>query len=52
MHHNSTNKFDTRKLPPKAQERLRRSAIERANAGASSEDVAAGIGISRCIIYK
>jgi transposase len=46
------SKIDARKLPPKAQEQLRRSAIERVNAGESPEDVAAGIGINRRTIYK
>jgi len=46
------SKIDARKLPPKAQERLRRSAIERIAAGESPEEVAAGIGINRRTIYK
>lgn len=46
------SKIDARKLPPKAQELLRRSAMERVDAGESPEDVAAGIGINRRTIYK
>ncbi len=46
------SKIDARKLPPKAQERLRRSAMERINNGESPEEVAAGIGINRRTIYK
>lgn len=46
------SKIDARKLAPKAQERLRRSAMERINNGESPEEVAAGIGINRRTIYK
>jgi len=46
------SKIDARKLPPKAQELLRRSAMEQIDAGESPEDVAAGIGINRRTIYK
>jgi len=46
------SKVDARKLPPEAQERLRRSAMKRIDAGESPEDVAAGIGINRRTIYK
>ena len=46
------SKIDARKLPPKAQERLRRSAIDRVNAEESPEAVAEGIGINRRTIYK
>mgnify|MGYP002713239235 CR=1 FL=1 len=46
------SKIDARKLPPKAQELLRRSAMKRVDAGESPEDVAAGIGINRRTIYK
>jgi len=46
------SKIDARKLPPRAQELLRRSAMERVDAGESPEDVAAGIGINRRTIYK
>ncbi|QOC23781.1 transposase [Wenzhouxiangella sp. AB-CW3] len=46
------SKIDARKLPPKAQELLRRSAMERVDAGESPEDVAAGTGINRRTIYK
>ena len=46
------SKIDARKLPPKAQEVLRRSAMKRVDAGESPEGVAAGIGINRRTIYK
>lgn len=46
------SKIDARKLGPKAQEHLRRSAMQRIDAGESPEAVASGIGINRRTIYK
>jgi len=44
--------FDARKLTREAKEALRISAVQRVEAGESSEDVAAGMGINRRTIYR
>ena len=44
--------LDTRKLPRKAMEQLRMSAVRRVEDGESPEDVAAALGINRRTIYR
>ena len=44
--------LDARKLPRKAKEMLRISAVRRVNAGESPELVASGLGVNRRQIYR
>jgi len=49
---NSKRVFDARKLPRKAMEQVRVSAVKRVEDGESPEDVAWGLGINRRTIYR